>query len=280
MQPTSPIGVFDSGIGGLTVASAISALLPNENILYFGDTLRCPYGDKQPADVVQFSCQVVDFLVEQGVKMVVVACNTATAVALQTLVKRYSVPVIGVISPGSRAALLDHTASRIGVIGTAVTVQTGAYETTIRRLNPHVEVFSLACPRFVPMVEQGLTDGPEIEEVVRASLAPLQALDLDSLILGCTHYPLLEGVIRKVMGPNVRLISSAEETAREVADWLTNHQLLHSSRNDRPLYGFFTSGESIHMQRVARRWQLALSSKMQSVREVSVMLPPRAIYSE
>lgn len=277
MQSTSPIGVFDSGIGGLTVASAIANLLPHEQILYFGDTARCPYGDRHPTEVIRFSCQIVDFLVELGVKMVVVACNTATAVALPVLQKRYNIPVIGVIEPGSRAALLRDSAKRIGVIGTAVTISTGAYETTIHRLNPAVEVFSLACPRFVPLVEKGLTDGSEIEEIVCASLAPLVACDLDSLILGCTHYPLLSKVISKIMGPSVQLISSAEETARQVARMLERESGLHPTSEGHFMHQYFTTGESTQMAEIVKRWNLELPGALRNISEIREFAPPKVI---
>ncbi|OFW75053.1 MAG: glutamate racemase, partial [Alicyclobacillus sp. RIFOXYA1_FULL_53_8] len=216
VEDVRPIGVFDSGIGGLTVAAAISRELPNEQIYYFGDTARCPYGDRDPEEVVQYSIQVLDFLYEQGVKMLVVACNTATAAALPILVERYDVPVLGVIQPGARAATTISGHGKIGVIGTAVTVRSGAYEWAVKEVDNSADVISLACPAFVPLVERGDLQGPEVESIVRESLETLVAQSVDTLILGCTHYPLLQDTIQLVMGSRVRLISSAEETAREV----------------------------------------------------------------
>lgn len=270
MHSESPIGVFDSGIGGLTVASAIAQQLPNESIFYFGDTARCPYGDKDPDEVIRYSCQIVDFLVEQGVKMVVVACNTATAVALPTLIQRYDLPVVGVVGPGARAAVRGATAHRIGVIGTAVTVRAGAYEHAIHQLDGNAEIFSLACPQFVPLVEQGLTEGPVIEDVVTSALAPLLACDVQALILGCTHYPLLQPVIQRVMGPQVKLISSAAETAREVADLLYRHDAARSAASQ-PVYRYFTTGDGAVMAFVANRWQLGLPGDIRDISEISVL---------
>jgi glutamate racemase len=248
-----PIGVFDSGVGGLTVASAIKAELPNETITYFGDTARCPYGDRTPEQVLEFSTEICDFLVQRGVKMLVVACNTATAVALPTLQQRYRIPVLGVVRPGARAAVLATKTKRIGVIGTAVTVASGVYERAIKALLPDAEVYSLACPEFVPLVERGETSGQHVERIVKERLQPLQERDIDTLILGCTHYPHLGSVIQRAVGDNVRLISSAYETAREVKAVLSD-QVGKTNRVESPADQYFTSGDGVRMQHALEKW--------------------------
>jgi glutamate racemase len=253
LQRDLPIGVFDSGIGGLTVASAIHQELPHERILYFGDTARCPYGNRNPEEVLQFSIQICDFLCEQGVKMLVVACNTATAAALHILERRYPIPVIGVIQPGARAALQSSSYDSIGVIGTVVTVRSGAYEQAIKKHSPNATVYSVACPTFVPLVERGQWEGEAVEHAVRNGLRPLMATNIDALILGCTHYPHLLPAIQRVMGGRVHLISSAHETAVEVKSVLSSRQALSSFTSgvqDR----FFTTGDGAKMRVALARW--------------------------
>ncbi len=267
VQSGLPIGIFDSGVGGLTVAAAIHARLPRESMLYFGDTARCPYGDKSPEQVLTFSIQICDFLVEQGIKMLVVACNTATAVALPFLRERYSVPVIGVIEPGASAAANLAQVGRIGVIGTAVTIASGAYERAVKTLRPGAEVVSLACPRFVPLVERGETRGPMVEALVRESLRPLEEQNVDSLILGCTHYPLLQDTIQKVMGPRVTLISSAERTAMEVAEEL-HAKGMAAQTEDVGEQTFYTTGDGRRMQAFLSEW-LGIPESRADIRRVS-----------
>lgn len=253
MPEARPIGIFDSGVGGLTVAAEICNELPNEDIVYFGDSRRCPYGDRDPADVVQFSIQVCDFLYSRGVKMLVIACNTATAVALPSLVARYDVPVIGVIQPGAKAATHLAGVRRIGVIGTAVTIASGAYEAAIRARLPKISVFSLACPAFVPLVERGCLSGPEVELVVQKTLEPIIGQCVDTLILGCTHYPLLQPVIANVMGNRVTVISSAEETALEVRRQLERERQTEvKRRKSRRVY--YTSGDVDSLQFALKTW--------------------------
>lgn len=254
VQCDLPIGIFDSGVGGLTVAAAISEQLPNESLIYFGDTLRCPYGDKSPGEVLHFSLQICDFLVEHGIKMLVVACNTATAVALPTLRARYSVPVIGVIQPGATAAAQSTVTGRVGVIGTTVTIASGAYEQAVKGLLPQAEVESLACPHFVPLVESGETSGESVLQLVRESLQPLLDANLDALVLGCTHYPLLQEVIGEVMGPKVKLISSAERTAFQVAEELSLLGLAKSRNQQDARSVFYTSGDGRRMRAFLAAW--------------------------
>jgi glutamate racemase len=215
------IGVFDSGVGGLTVLRSIMRLLPGEETVYLGDTARVPYGTKSPHTVVKYSVQNAAFLVEKGIRLLVVACNTSSAVALPAMRRGFpGLPVVGVIEPGARAAVAATTSGRIGVIGTAATIASGAYERAIVRLAPRARIVTRSCPLFVSLAEEGWTRGEVAELAARRYLAPLRARGIDTLVLGCTHYPLLKGVIRRVMGPEVRLIDSAEETARAVRDVL------------------------------------------------------------
>lgn len=217
-----PIGVFDSGVGGLTVVASILRHLPEESILYLGDTARLPYGTKSRRTVQSYTRKNVDFLIERGVKAVVVACNTASALALDDF--EAEVPVWGVIEPGAETAVAA-TRGRVGVIATESTIRSGAYAAAIRRLRPEVEVESHACPLFVPLVEEGWHDDPISEQVAQRYLAPLLAARVDTLVLGCTHYPLLKPVIARVVGPEVKLVDSAEAVARKLAHDLESRGL-------------------------------------------------------
>jgi len=221
----APIGIFDSGVGGLTVARAVSAMLPRESILYIGDTARSPYGPKPIADVRRYSLEVLDTLVEQGVKMLVIACNTASAAVLRDARERYDVPVVEVIGPAVRTAMSTTRNGRVGVIGTAGTIGSGAYQDMLE-VNERLTVFAQACPRFVEFVEAGVTGTPEVLAVAEEYLAPLRHAGVDTLVLGCTHYPFLEGAISYVMGPDVSLVSSDTETAKDVYRQLVSRDLL------------------------------------------------------
>jgi glutamate racemase len=216
MNP-SPIGIFDSGIGGLTVARAVFEQLPRESTVYFGDTARVPYGPKSPETVRRYSLEILRWLLEQRVKAVVIACNTSTAHALESLQAESPVPVIGVIEPGAKAAALGADGRPIGVIGTAGTIASNAYARAIHRLRGEARVEQKACPLFVPLVEEGWFEHRAAALVAEEYLAPLSAAGVGSLVLGCTHYPLLRPLLQRVMGPEVRLIDSGEETARVVA---------------------------------------------------------------
>jgi glutamate racemase len=221
----SAVGIFDSGIGGLTVLKEMRRETPAENIVYFGDTARVPYGTKSKETITKFSIENTLFLRSFGVKMVVVACNTASSLALEALKSRFDIPIVGVIEPGARAALEKTKSGRIGVIGTKATIGSGAYETCLKRLDPHVKVFSSACPLFVPLVEEGWLEGDVVSRVVRTYLDGLRSFKIDTLILGCTHYPLLAKIIQQTMGPKVRLVNSAEETAREARKLLRRRKM-------------------------------------------------------
>jgi len=213
----APIGIFDSGIGGLTVARAVFEQLPSESTVYFGDTARVPYGPKSPETVRRYSVEILRWLLEQRVKAVVIACNTSTAHALETLQAESPVPVIGVIEPGAAAAAAAAGDRPIGVIGTAGTIASNAYAKAIRRMRPEANVEQRACPLFVPLVEEGWFEHPAADLIAREYLAPLIAARVGTLVLGCTHYPLLKPLLQRVAGPEVRLIDSGEETARVVA---------------------------------------------------------------
>lgn len=211
-----PVGVFDSGIGGLTVVRALMARLPREHILYFGDSARVPYGTKSPETVTRFSIENTRFLVRRDVKFLVVACNTASALALPVLQRRFELPMLGVIEPGAKAAVARTRNRKIGVIGTIGTIASGVYERMILALEPRATVVEAPCPLFVPLAEEGWTEGPVVEQVAHVYLDPLLETGIDTLILGCTHYPLLKDVIARVAGPEVALIDTAEETVRLV----------------------------------------------------------------
>jgi glutamate racemase len=211
----APIGIFDSGVGGLTVARAIHDQLPRESILYIGDTARSPYGPKPIADVRRYALETLDELVAQGVKMLVIACNTASAAMLRDARERYDVPVVEVIQPAVRTAVAATRNRRVGVIGTVGTINSRAYEDAFAAA-PQLELFTQACPRFVEFVESGVTTGSEVLAVAEEYLAPLRHAGIDTLVLGCTHYPFLKGAISYVMGPEVSLVSSDSETANNV----------------------------------------------------------------
>lgn len=215
------IGIFDSGIGGLTVYQQIAALLPAENLIYLGDTARCPYGTKSHDVVTQYACENSDFLAERHIKMLVVACNTASAVALMALQERYPIPVIGVIQPGASAAVRSSQNGKIGVIGTEATIASGAYTRALRALEPSLEIYTRACPLLVPLVEEGWVENGVARSTVATYLSSLKQSGIDTLILGCTHYPLLKKTIAMYLGGDVRLIDSAEETAKVVGETLS-----------------------------------------------------------
>jgi glutamate racemase len=220
MSSSAPIGVFDSGIGGLTVVREMIAQLPNESIIYFGDTARVPYGPKSPDTVLRYSREITSYLLAEGVKALVIACNTATAHALPALREEFTIPIIGVIEPGARAAAASTKTNRIGVIGTAGTIKSRAYEKEIKKLLPNANVTAQACALFAPLVEEGWLDSEVTRAVARNYLAPIVSAEVDTLVLGCTHYPLMKTVIGNVVGRAVRLIDSAYETARETGQVL------------------------------------------------------------
>ncbi len=224
-----PIGVFDSGIGGLTVVRAMMRLLPHENIVYFGDTARVPYGPKSPQVVREYAAQDTDYLVKHQVKMIVIACNTVSAVALEVVQKHAKVPVVGVILPGAEAAVRASKTKRIGVIGTVGTIASNAYANAIRLCDPQASVTGQACPLFVPLAEEGWTDHAATELIAKEYLFPLKLHKIDTLVLGCTHYPILRSVIQEIVGAGVTLVDSGEATAQVVADLLDEKGLRNMS---------------------------------------------------
>ena len=238
----APIGIFDSGVGGLTVARAIRAQLPQESLVYIGDTAHSPYGPKPIADVRRYSLEVLDTLVDQGVKMLVIACNTASAAMLRDARERYDVPVVEVIGPAVRRAVSTTRNGRIGVIGTVGTIGSRAYQDMLE-VNERLEVFTAACPRFVEFVEAGITGTPEVLAVAEDYLAPLRDAEVDTLVLGCTHYPFLRGAISYVMGDGVSLVSSDDETAADVYRQLVRHDQL-APADAVPTYTYEATGAS------------------------------------
>jgi glutamate racemase len=247
----APIGIFDSGFGGLTVARAVIDQLPHEDIVYLGDTARSPYGEQSIADVREFALECLDHLVDQGVKIVVIACNSASAAVLRDARERYPVPVVEVIMPAARRAVAATRSGRVGVICTEATATSLAYDDAFAAA-PQIQLHTVACPRFVPFVEAGITGGPELLACAREYLAPLQAADIDTIILGCTHYPLLTGVLSFVLGDGVGLVSSADECAKEVYAALTRRGLTHD-RPRIPSYRFLTTGSPESFEGIGHR---------------------------
>jgi glutamate racemase len=249
----APIGIFDSGVGGLTVARAILDQLPNESTLYIGDTARGPYGPRPLAEVREFALETMDFLVSQGVKAIVIACNTASAAMLRDARERYSIPVIEVIQPAVRRAVAATRTGNVGVIGTRATVDSKAYVDAFAAA-PQLNITSIACPLFVEFVERGETSGTEITKIAREYLAPVMAAKVDTLVLGCTHYPLLTGVISYVMGEGVTLVSSAEETAKDLYRTLVENGLLREQSTTPATHKFLATGDAKAFETLARRF--------------------------
>lgn len=230
MSNPRPIGVFDSGVGGLTVVKALRDRLPNETILYLGDTARVPYGPKSPETVQRYALELAHMLMQKDAKALVVACNTVSSVALPLLTSKFPVPVIGVIEPGARAALQATRNRHVGVIGTRATIRSGAYEKALRATDDNVRVSSRACPLLVPLIEEGLLDDEVTDRVITRYLEPLLADDIDTLVLGCTHYPLLSAAIARGLGHEIALVDSAENCATAVQETLDRHSLRSTAR--------------------------------------------------
>jgi len=248
-----PIGLFDSGVGGLTVLREVAKQLPKESTFYFGDTARVPYGSKSRDVIQRFSLEIAQFLLQEKVKMIVVACNTASAFALSVLRSRFDVPIVGVIEPGAQAALKATQSGRVGVIGTEGTIESQAYSEAIHHLKSSIQVFGQACPLIVPLVEEGWLDKPVALEIVKEYLVPLLENQIDTLVLGCTHYPLLKNLLASVAGPNVRLIDSAEETARTVGRQLKDLKL-EAPAGSPVMRRFFVSDAPDKFEKVGQRF--------------------------
>jgi glutamate racemase len=249
----APIGIFDSGFGGLTVARAVIDQLPHESVLYLGDTARQPYGQKPLGEVREYALECLDHLVDQGVKTLVIACNSASAAVLRDARERYDIPVVEVILPATRRAVAATRSGRIGVICTRATAESQAYDDAFAAAPPTITLTTRACPRFVELVEAGVTSGPEVLAVAHDYLAPLAAQQIDTLILGCTHYPLLTGVISYVLGDGVTLVSSAEETAKDVYRVLVARELALGP-DSAPAHRFLTTGQPGEFEAIGRRF--------------------------
>jgi glutamate racemase len=253
VSATAPIGIFDSGVGGLTVARAIIDQLPNESIIYVGDTARGPYGPRPLAEVRAFALEIMDKLVAAGVKTIVIACNTASAATLRDARERYEIPVLEVIQPAARRAVAATRTGKVGVIGTNATIESGAYLDAFAAA-PQLEITSTPCPAFVEFVERGETSGAAITSLARDYLQPMINVDVDTLVLGCTHYPLLTGVISYVMGDGVTLVSSAEETAKDLYRVLVENNLLNSEISLPATHKFIATGNADSFSKLARRF--------------------------
>jgi glutamate racemase len=247
------IGIFDSGVGGLTVLKEVFKALPQEDTIYLGDTARVPYGTKSPETVTRYSLQVTSFLVERDIKLLVVACNTASAVSLDALKAHFSIPIIGVIEPGAKRAVSVTRSGKIGVIGTTATIQSSAYSKAIKRIDRDIEVVTRACPLFVPLAEEGWVDNEVARLTAQTYLQGLKDEGVDTLVLGCTHYPILKGIIAEVMGDGVRLVDSAEETARTVAETLGAGDILRPS-SEKGNHHFFVTDVPAGFIRVGNRF--------------------------
>lgn len=241
----APVGVFDSGVGGLTVVREIIRQLPDENIVYFGDTARVPYGSKSPKTVIRFSEQIIRFLKTKQVKAIVIACNTASALALDTVRDKFDVPILGVVSPGARAAVAVTQKQKIGVVGTDATVRSGVYTQVIHRMDPQIQVIEKACPLFVPLVEEGFKEHVVTQEIIEYYLESLRATDIDAMILGCTHYPLLRSRIRAYMGEEIQIVNPAYETAADLKALLKEQNMDNDSTDaSGSRYEFYVSDKA------------------------------------
>lgn len=246
------IGVFDSGVGGLTVVKELIRQLPSEDIIYFGDTARVPYGIKSKKTIIRFSIENILFLLKHKIKLICVACNTASSVALPVIKSHFKVPIVGVIVPGVREAVYSTQNKRIGVIGTRSTIKSHTYEVRIKQLDPRVKVTALACPLFVPFVEEGFFTGKVVLDVAKMYLKPLKDAGVDTVILGCTHYPLLKPIIKQVLGRKVSLIDSAKQVAIEVKRILTTEDLLN--KGHRGKHRFYVSDNAEWFRDLAKRF--------------------------
>jgi glutamate racemase len=265
MKKELPIGIFDSGVGGLTVFKEVVSLLPHENIIYLGDTARVPYGTRSPQTVIKYSREITSFLLRKGIKLLVVACNTSSALSLPALKKENDISIIGVIEPGARRAAEMTQNKRVGVIGTEGTVKSRAYEQAIREIDQRITVISRACPLFVPLAEEGWVDNQVARLTAQSYLRPLCDEAIDTLVLGCTHYPLMEGIIREILGDGVCLVNSAQETAKEVQRALEEEKLT-SAKKKKGSYRFYVTDNVERFIKVGERF---LGRTLHSVEEVS-----------
>ncbi len=266
MEKEKPIGVFDSGIGGLTVVKRVASALPTENIVYFGDTARVPYGSKSNATVIEYGLQDARFLINKNVKAIVVACNTVSSVALDEIRKKFNVPVIGVIEPGAALAAKETKNGRIGVIGTRATVNNKAYSSEIKKINSSIEVYERECPLFVPLAEEGWIRHKATYDIAEEYLKELRKLKIDTLVLGCTHYPILSGVIQEVIGKNVKLIDSGVASAEVIKKELDRVDL-HTNKYSSGSQEFYVSDLPTKFKEVA---ELFLGQEIKLVQKVDL----------
>lgn len=253
MKPHKAVALIDSGVGGLTVAKEVMNQMPNEKLIYFGDLVHMPYGPRSKKELKNFICQITDFLMSQDIKMLIVACNSASAAGLGEIRAKFEIPVIGVIEPGARAAVSKTENGKVGVIGTTGTIDSKAYEKTIKKIDPSVEVYSKACPLFVLLVENDLISSNEALVVAREYLNPLKDVGVDTIILGCTHYPLMSDVIQQVVGPDITLINSAKVIAQKATNILEQKNLLRFNEKP-PRHRFYVSGYSEKFQELGKKF--------------------------
>jgi glutamate racemase len=260
-----PIGVFDSGIGGLTVVKEIMKILPQENITYFGDTARVPYGNKSPETITKFALQNTRFLISKGVKAIVIACNTASAFSIKDIQKNFDIPVIGVINAGAVAAIKSTSNKNIGIIGTEGTIASRAYEKAMKSLNKDAQIYGCPCPLFVPIVEEGWADTQVSHLIAEEYLKVLKEIKIDTLVMGCTHYPLLKRVVASIMGPDVTLINPAKETAVELKEILELNNI--SNSNDNAIYEYYVSDNPDKFSKVGSNF---LSKEINNIRKIDI----------
>jgi len=261
---SSPIGVFDSGIGGLTVLKELFKILPGENAIYLGDTARVPYGIRSSETVMRYAFENTRFLISKGIKLLVIACNTVSSISLEAIKKSVPIPVIGVIEPGADAAVKSTRNKKIGIIGTEATIRSGAYKKAIKAIDGKIEAVGLPCPLFVPLVEEGWTDGDVAMMTAEKYLGEMRHENIDTLVMGCTHYPLLKGVISRVMGRDVRLIDSAVETAKRVKDILKNNGMGKKSK-EKPSRKFYVTDSPERFIKVGERF---LEQKIEHIEKI------------
>ena len=261
-----PIGIFDSGIGGLTVFKELKKILPQEDIVYFGDTARVPYGNKSKDTVIRFSIQNANFLISLNVKMIVVACNTSSSYSLPMLKRRYNIPVVGVVGPGTKEAASITKNMKIGVMGTKATIASGVYESELRRIKPKADVTSVSCPLLVPLVEEGWLKGDITIAIANRYLRSFKKKNVDTVILGCTHYPLLKSIIRRVLGKDVSIIDSATQVAKMVKH-IMHKKKLCAGKRDRGRYRFYVSDEPGLFRKIGTRF---LGGKIVDVKKVDI----------
>ena len=263
----NPIGVFDSGLGGLTVLKEITSILPNENIVYFGDTARVPYGSRSKETVIKYTFQAINFLISKNVKSIVIACNTATARTLALAQEKYDIPIIGVIEAGARTAAYTTKNKSVGVIGTEGTINSKAYEKEINKLDSEIKIIGKACPLFVPIVEEGWADTEVARLTAKKYLEELQSSNIDSLVLGCTHYPLLTNTINKVVEGKIKLVNPARETAKDLKDVLTKNNLLAENSSDQPYYKYYVSDIPERFATIGREF---LNTEIEDINQIEI----------